>query len=34
MGRPSNREEALSALRASISKGKIIVGAGAGHDPK
>ncbi|RYP83215.1 hypothetical protein DL769_001411 [Monosporascus sp. CRB-8-3] len=30
MGRPSNREEALSALRASISEGKIIVGAGAG----
>ena len=30
MGRPSNREEALAALRASLAKGKIIVGAGAG----
>ncbi|KAI1247107.1 hypothetical protein MGN70_010993 [Eutypa lata] len=30
MRRPSNREEALEALRASLSKGKIIVGAGAG----
>jgi len=30
MGRPSNREEALAALRSSISEGKIIVGAGAG----
>ena len=30
MGRPRNREEALEALRASLAKGKIIVGAGAG----
>lgn len=30
MSRPSNRQEALKALRASIASGKIIVGAGAG----
>jgi len=30
MGKPSNREEALSALRATRGKGNIIVGAGAG----
>jgi len=30
MPRPSNREETLKLLRDSISKGKIIVGAGAG----
>ncbi|KXJ86669.1 TIM-barrel enzyme family protein-like protein [Microdochium bolleyi] len=30
MGKPSNREEALAALRATREKGNIIVGAGAG----
>lgn len=30
MTRPKNREEALKALRSSISEGKAIVGAGAG----
>jgi len=30
MPRPKNRDEALKALRSSISEGKAIVGAGAG----
>lgn len=32
MGRPSNRDEALSALQKKIKKGEVIVGAGAGTD--
>jgi hypothetical protein len=31
MPRPSNREEALEKLRASIAKGYVVVGAGAGR---